>query len=324
MSRGNTVRLLGWFGVALCILASAAASAAEGERVLFSTGFEPSEGYNPDLTLVDQNGWVGFNSGGNGLVTNFFEGLGQQAFIGFAPPKETNEFLSVYRPINLAPIKTNESLIKFSVLMQIADSSSTNGPWDDFRWSVYNTNGARLFSVDFDNAALMISYALDDSAGFVPTNTKFDNLGYYQLGIAMNFARNLWTATLNDQVLVNAKPITTSGAALNLGDIDAVWSFHNPRAPGDNFMLFDNFTITAEATTSIPARLESLGVRGGKAYQLRLYGEPSLSYRIETSTDLQTWQPLLTLTAPAGGILEFEDSLAATVPHRFFRAYQAP
>ena len=34
----------------------------------------------------------------------------------------------------------------------------------------------------------------------------------------MDFRRNLWTAYLSDVVIVNSRPITTSGAALNLGD----------------------------------------------------------------------------------------------------------
>src|SRR4029079_16901271 len=99
--------------------------------------------------------------GASGILSNFFPGLGQQAYLGFtAPERNTNEFFSVYRPVNVAPIPTNQSLLRFSVLMQIVDSTSTNGPWDDFRWSVYNTNGVRLFTLDFDNASLMVSYIL--------------------------------------------------------------------------------------------------------------------------------------------------------------------
>ena len=71
---------------------------------VYSTGFEIAEGYDPELQLVGQNNWVGFGSGGNGIITNFFEGYGQQAYIGFAPPAPKDEVLNVWRPIGLAPI----------------------------------------------------------------------------------------------------------------------------------------------------------------------------------------------------------------------------
>ena len=310
--------------LALALLAIAAGFPAGAQTTVYSTGFEFEEGFRTDSDLAGQNGWTG--SSGNGIVTNFFQDFGQQAYIGYsAPAGSTNSFYSVYPPVNLAPIPTNEPLVKFSVMMQIVDSTSTNGPFDDFRWSVYNTNGMRLFSVDFDNASLQVFYLLDDGGDFVPTNTKFDTLGYYEFGIAMNFSRNLWSATLNDQVIVNAQPITTLGSPLNLGDIDAIWSVRSPESPGDNYMLFDNYTISTEPLSSIPPRLEPTGLVSGGSYQARLYGEPGLVYRVEASTDLVHWETLLTFTAPTpGGILDFQDTKASNFTHRFYRARQAP
>jgi hypothetical protein len=292
--------------------------------VIYSTGFELAEGYDPAFTLEGQNHWTGYGSGGNGIVTNFFEGFGQQAYIGFWPPEEPSSFYTVYRPINLAPIPPAQPLVKFSVLMEITDSSSINGPWDDFRWSVYNAEGERLFSLDFDNSALLINYALDDGRNFVSTDLGFDNDGYYELVITMNFARNLWSASLNDVVAVHAQPMTTIGSALNLGDIAAVWSFRDPQAPGDNFMIFDEYTITAEAVDAIPPRIEALGLTAEGAYQARVYGEPGFAYRIEASSDLRQWNPLLTFTAPPNGLLDFQDPGAREFQHRFYRVRQSP
>src|ERR1044071_7587778 len=76
------------------------------QRVVYSTGFEFSEGYT-DIQgdLAGHKGWVG--TSGNGIVTNFFEGLGQQAYIGFsAPPGGTNDIYYVSQPINLTPAPT--------------------------------------------------------------------------------------------------------------------------------------------------------------------------------------------------------------------------
>jgi hypothetical protein len=305
-----------WLACCLC-----GGPIAQGQTTLYSTGFEFAEDYLPELTLTGQNGWMG--TAADGVVTNFFEGLGQQAYIGFAPPPDdTNDVHSVFQPVNLEPVASNQALVTFSVLMQVADSSSTNGPWDDFRWSVYNTNEERLFSLDFDNASLLISYILDDDV-FVSAELSFDNQGAYDLVVTMDFARNLWSATLNDELIVQDKPITTRGRFLTLGDIDAVWVIRDPARPGDNYMLFDDYTITAQSAQPIRPRLEPLGFRSSGSYQARLFGQPGSVVRVEASSDLVQWATLLTFTVPPGGMLEFQDSAAQQFDRRFDRARQA-
>jgi hypothetical protein len=297
-----------------CLPLSAAA------RIVFQTGFETSEGYNSELTLVGQNGWLGEGTGGNGILKD--PEFGQLAYVGAWPPTGQDDLLSVWKPINLAPISSTESLITFAVTMVISDSE--NNQYDDFRWSVYNAKGDRLFTLDFDNAALEISYALDDSAGFVPVGLGFDNEGAYDLVIQMNFARNLWTATLNEQVIVNSKRITTKGAALNLGDIDAVWAIRKPGSPGDNYMLFDNYTIHAENLSSIPSQIESRGFVPTGPFAGRVFGEQGLTYIIEASGDFKSWLPIQQITAPAGGVFDFQDPTASGKSQQFYRVRQQP
>jgi hypothetical protein len=294
---------------------------AAGATNIFSTGFEPVEpggGYNPDLTLAGQNGWVSDGTGGNGLVTNFFDGLGQQAFVGFVPPtSSTTSNLIVWKPINFIPDTNAQPVVKFSVIMAIIDSTGTN--YDDFRWSVYNSAGKRLFTIDFDNNALLVSYALDDGVGFTSTGTKFTNSTLYELVITMNFARNLWTASLNNVLIVDSKLITTAGSALNLGDVDAVWAIRTPGTPGDNYMLFDNYTLTADTATSIPPRLESIGHLANGQFLLRLHGEPGASYAVEATANFGAWTSLKTNGAP-DGVFEFLDTSASAFATRFYRA----
>jgi hypothetical protein len=293
-------------------------------RMIYSTGFEVSEGYNPNLTLVGQNGWVSDESGSNGLLTNFFEGYGQQAFLGFSPPDGTNATMNVWRPIHYVPAGTNAVLVNFSVLMAIMDS--TNGVYDDFRWSVYNTNsagGSRLFTLDFDNDTFLVSYALDDGIGFVSTGTTFTNASLYAVVIRMDFERNLWSATINDMTVVNAKPITTTGAALNLGDVDAVWALHTPGNPGNNYLVFDNYRITAEEGTSIPASLETVARLANGQFLVRIFGEPNTSYAVESSTNLVSWTPRTTLTA-SDGVMDFLDTNAPASSRTFYRAHTVP
>jgi hypothetical protein len=255
-------------------------------------------------------------------VADHFPGFGQQAYIGFERPLDTNDITNVWRPINLAPIPTGQTLITFTALMQIVDS--TNEQYDDFRWSVYNTNEARLFTLDFEGSSLAVSYALDDGLGFVPTGLQYAPGEIYDLKIVMNFARNLWSASLNGLVVVNAKPITSACAALNLGDIDAVWAIRRPASPGDNFMVFDEYIITADDLPSIPPTLEFLPPDTAIQRTIRVYGEPGLRYAIEASPDLQHWEPIQVISAPADGIFDVPDGNTGAMSNRFFRAWQVP
>ncbi|MHB8520036.1 MAG: hypothetical protein ACYDH9_04695 [Limisphaerales bacterium] len=300
-------------------LAAFAQGAGAQPSVIYSTGFEVAERYDTNLTLVGQNGWVAsISSGGNGLLTSFFEGYGQQAFIGFSPPDGTNDTLNIWRPINYVPSGTNATLVKFSVLMSIADS--TDGQFDDFRWSVYNISGTRLFTLDFDNATFLVSYALDDTKGFVSTGTTFTNGSLYALVITMDFKRNLWSATVNNLSVVNAKPITATNSVLNLGDIDAVWAIHRRGSPGDNYMLFDNYEVTAETVPSIPPTLETVTRLANGQFLLRIFGEPGISYAVEASTNLVDWTPRTTLSA-SDGVMDYLDTNAPAASQSFYRAH---
>ena len=173
--------------------------------------------------------------------------------------------LNVWRPVNFDPIASSDPIIRFSVSMSIIDS--TNREYDCFRWSVYNSDGGRLFSLDFDNDTTVISYALEDSTNFISTGLKFTNSILYDLVISMNFANNSWSATLDDRTLASAQAITTRGSPLTLGDVDAVWAFKNPDAPGNNYLVFDNYQLVAQNTGR---RLYSTGFEGSEGYDPNL------------------------------------------------------
>jgi hypothetical protein len=319
---GAAALVVGMTGVESC----SAQGVTPETNVLFATGFDFAKGYDPGFTLVGQNGWVGYGSGGNGLVTNFFAGYGQQAFVGFSAPNTNDDTLNVWQPIDYTPGGTNAALVQFSVLMEIADS--TNGQYDDFRWSVYNdlgTNAApdRLFTLDFDNYYRQVYYALDNTNGFISTGVSFTNESAYALVINMDFARNLWSATLNGMSVVNSQPLTTTNAVLNLGDVDAVWSVYDPAHPGDNYMVFDDYRVQAIAVPSIPPTLESAGALPDGRFLLRLYGEPDVTYTIEGSTNLVQWTSLGNVSS-SSGTNDFVDDHAPGHAARFYRASALP
>ncbi len=288
--------------------------------VLFSTGFEAAQGYDARYTLVGQNNWVGYGTGGNGLVTNYITGQGQQAFIGYAPPQNTNDTLNVWRPMVYLPDTNRTAHVEFSVWMAIIDSTNRN--YDDFRWSIYNTNGQRLFTVDFDNSSLLVSYALDDTAGFVSTGVQYTNNFLYTLTVDMDFNRNTWSARLDGQLLTSGKRITTKGAALNLGDVDAVWAIRTPGSPGNNYMIFDNYQILLKNNPTSP--MAPLLVADGRLvdgrFIMHLLGAANTSYALEASTNMVNWFSLQTNSTGGDGSVIFIDGTAPSYKLSYYRA----
>jgi hypothetical protein len=322
----SSARWLCMYSVALAVLGSGWPTRSTAQTTpftaLYQTSFEFTEGFDPAFSLVGQGEWVGSDPGGNGLVSGFFEDGGQHAFVGFTPPAQSSiEFVNLWKPIGFTP-SPGQSIVQFSVRMQLVPS--TDGHPDDFRWSVYNTAAQRLFTLDFDTSALQISYSLDNPPDFVATGSGFDTLGFYDLEVWMDFTRNQWTAALNDVVIVNSKPITSAGAALTLGDINAVWAIRQPSTPGNNYMVFDDYGVFVSAVSSIPPRVEQLGISQNGAFILRVFGQEGLNYAVEASTDALKWETVQVFKAPAGGMFDFEDAEALRTPVRLFRVRQAP
>lgn len=289
---------------------------ASAATLIYRTTFEGHEGYDTNLTLSGQNGWVQFGTGGNGLVRDFIPGAGQSAYIGFGAPTGSDEFLNVWRPVNLAPVPTNLSVVTFSVTMLVGDSTSTTNR-DDFRWSIYNTNGARLFSLDFDNSTTGINYGLDDGAGFTSTGFQFTRDAVHELVITLNFPRNRWQASLSGTVLTAPLPITTTNAALNLGDIDAVWAIRTPGSAGNNYLVFDNYQIAGEPRVTVPT-LISAARQGDGFLRLTVQAEQAARNAIEVSTNLATWSAVMTNSA-LDGLFDVLDGAPLTLPRRFYR-----
>lgn len=281
---------------------------------LYSTQFEAAEGYDTGFTLLGQNQWLGEGDGGNG-ISEILTGFGQSAYIGFDPP--TTNGLALWRPINYNP--TNLPVVTVSLDFSIFDSSNTNRR-DEFRWSVYNVQGQRLFCLIFDNYDLGIYYQLDTGLDQW-TGQFFDNVSIFTLQIQMDFSANRWNAWLGTNQLIFNQNITTTNASLTFGDVDAVWllrPYLNPVA-GDNFMVFDNLEITADATV-IPSSTvhPPLMVEGGLRL-IRVDGSEGEKYAVEASTNLVQWTALKT-NVVSDGYFDFLDTTAAGLPQRFYRA----
>jgi hypothetical protein len=313
-SRPPTLVIL---GLALLLGASLQRACAQAERVLYRTGFEVAEGFQPELTLVGQGGWIGSAAWGSGMVSNVFAGGGQQTFVGFFAPTNTEGVLNVWRPLDYAPGGTNPPVVTFTVRLTVVDS--TTAARDRFRWSVYNRDTVRLATLEFDNETLGIAYALDDGAGFRDTGLTFTNAALYELELRLDFGANRWSALLTGVPVVTDQPLTTTANALDLGDIDPVWEIADPARPGDNFMAFDDYSVTvAGGAPPAPPVLTPLRYLPPDGFLLRCTGRPGVSYVIEGAADLAAWTPLKTNSAP-DGVFEHLDATGGQ-PRRFYRA----
>jgi len=366
--------------------------------VIYETHFESSEGYIAQRALQGQRGWGSTGNSGNGVIPGLFSTGGQQAYIGYGLPLSAGRSIEVWRPLGYTPLA--QSTVRFTVLMQVTPSSTS--AFDRFSWRIHNKAGASLFAISFNNATREAGYSLDDSAGFRSSGVSIDNYTPYHLQITMDFQNNRWSAFLASIPLAIGQSITTTGATLDLDRIAAQWETQPGAGSGDNFMIFDDYRVSAEAPqqpqilvqpqntaislgadatlsvvatggeplqyqwklngTEVPGATnavlllrnitsrevgvytvvvsgpfgsitsDSSNVTTGNAavlklsanppdprtgFRLQLSTSPGNTYQIESSTNLQQWLPLGTLTGPATNFL---DPSASTQRFKFYRA----
>jgi hypothetical protein len=269
-------------------------------------------------------------SGGNGVLAGPYDGFnGQVAYVGFTAPAATNDVLNLFRPVGLTPVGGSLPLVTFRVTFQIFDPTTAAPHFDEFRWSAYDTADRRLFSLHFplhpDELRQLIEFSLPGDTVPRTTNFRFLTGEVYDLTITMNFARRLWTADINGAVIVNAAALGEPGRALDLNTVDAVWYVPTPGSPGDNFMVFDDYRLTALPLADIPPTLEAVGRLTDGTFLIRVLGEPGLRYTVEASPDFVTWAPIATGDAQSpSGFFDVQDLGARTRPAQFYRAYSVP
>lgn len=316
---------------ALLCIAGPLSAALPVRTNLYTTRFDLPEGYEPDFVLADQNGWkdsallgaqVVPNLLSNGVETNLLAGLGHQGWLGGKYDLTPVSSVNLWRRTLINPVPAATPVVRFKVRMMIEDS--TNSRYDFFRWSVYNSDTNRLLTVDLFNEDFSIAYLLDDNTTVVVTNT-FAPFEPEELEIAMHFAANTWSAWFGGEQFVTNAPITTGTLRRSLGEIHAIWLPNAPQTPGDNRLVFDNFTLAMESapTAPVPPDLLTLGRTINGAYALRLNGEHEARYVIDYSPDAANWFPLKTNVA-VDGSFDYVDTNAPVLPERLFRARLLP
>jgi hypothetical protein len=112
------------------------------------------------------------------------------------------------------------------------------------------------------------------------------------------------------------------------------WTPTAVQAPGLNsicVMVTDNNTpplsaINCFSVLVLPPPAPTITVPPAQAvsatngFQFTLNTQPNITWRIDASSNLLNWQPVLTNVAGTDGLLQFTDLLATNFPQRFYRA----
>ncbi len=303
-----------------------------------------------DETIRGTDGWSGTHTNlklygiapevtTNAIQGHAVEGLKNAAFIGSnsAPlPTAVSDTVIVFRRYDVDPVLTNREVMSFSVLLGFSDSTGLTAvtPRDNFQFSIYNnaSPSARLATIQMDNATLsplapepLRNIYRTAGAGLALTNTNVTFLydTVQVLGVRVNFKTNRWSAYLGELAIFENQIFHQAGRALTLGSISAEMvikrSALSQRFPGDNYMLFDDWSVSLDPLSKLQVESFSRAPRP----LLSWASEPGYSYQVQYADVLTgPWLNNLTgskQTATAGGFMSYTDPTATLPTRRFYR-----
>lgn len=321
-----------------CCLLALTSHLAAGE--IYFTSYENFTVGDDKISGTDS--WVGTYNGSklHGIVAESEHGvlgIGNAGFVGGNPTAvtKTTSGNSVYvrRPVPLDPVALNQEILTFSVIFGISDSSTTSRR-DNFEYLVFNQANQLLGGIQFDNSTLDLTgkprrliYRLSwnvssNSFQYVLTDLTFLSETLEPLEIRINYRTNLWSASLSDVPIFQDIPFYTGSLTKNFGSMLVKMAVINTTTtsllPGDNFMLFDDYTVRTDPVTT---QLETSKIGTGPA-QLTWNEEAGYSYQVQYSSDLSLWKTDLansTRTAALTGNFTFTDPSTVIPTRRFYR-----
>ena len=333
--------------------AGTCASAVE----LYSTGFEnftpgpdriagvPASGTNPVIPATD--GWTGSHAGQDrtGIFSeaeHAIPGIGHAAYFGgnTAPIFTGGPGIFVRKILNYDPLAQGTEVVTYRLRMGVQDSSGFNR--DNFEFLLYTNNalggGAAgsypLGGIQFDNTQLnpasgkpwqeIYRYSYDTapaSMRYTSTGVTFLYGTLHDLEIRVNFRTNKWSAALDTVPLFSDLPFYNGPYARNVGSVLIQSKVSSALLPGNNYLLVDDLTITAEP---LPAPgLPDLIWSRDEGVQLKWEQEAGYRYEVRSAADLGFWTKVsggeaktATTTAFSGS---FTDASSVGIPRRFYK-----
>ena len=212
--------------------------------------------------------------------------------------------VSVFRPVNYDPVAEGKPFIEFEALIGIADSQDDpetrlideSTREDRFIITVYNVALLPLASIIYDNRTNTYGLYRNNGANSFDTGFEFVIEEPQFLFLRIDFENNTWSAELDGAPLFTDALFTSTGRTRDLGAIAAEWNITNRFLPGDNWMLFDDWIITSHPRTepqpTEPFTISKVERTGNNEVKLTYPADAGCTYRIQFSTDLQSWQEL--------------------------------
>ncbi len=325
------------FGIGLALALTAPAARA-GEA--YFTGFENFT--TGDDTIIGTDSWTGSHAGLklHGVMSEAqhgVPGIGNAAYIGgyaTTTANTTNKTVYVRRVVNLDPVALNQEVATFSVTFGIKDSVATTKR-DNFEFVIYNQAGAVLGGIQFDNTTLDSStqeprrliYRLSwngTAFQYVLTSFTFLPETLETLRLRINYRTNRWTASLSDVPIFQDIPFYTGSVTKNLGSVMVKMAVGNAAAntnyilPGDNYMLFDNYSVRTDPVTTTLAITKNLT----GAAKLSWNEEAGYSYQVQYSTDAKTWKSDLANSSHTASLTQTASFTDPTTPVPAKRLYR--
>ncbi len=283
------------------LLVGAATSFAD---VLYETDFD---NFSPGAdNLAGTDGWVSTRDGESlhGIDDEIIAGLGNSAYLGFFPPASNlAQTVSVFKPLNYDAIAEGKPIIEFEALIAIADSQDdeTTGAIDEslredrFLITIYNTSGEQLASVIYDNRTTTYGLYRNNGSNSFDTGFEFVIEEPQFLFLSIDLENNTWSATLDGAPLFTDALFNSTGSALNIGTIAAEWNISNRFNPGNNWMLFDDWYLSANSrsqTITAPFAISKIERTADNQTELTYPADAGCTYTVQYSSDLKSWTDL--------------------------------
>ncbi|MFP6873835.1 MAG: hypothetical protein VCA55_10045 [Verrucomicrobiales bacterium] len=314
----------------LAALALAASNAAQ--REIYFTDFE--DAVPGDDNLAGYDNWNGNpkGRGSHGIDAEAVPGLGQSAFIGYASPGGNTNSAIVLRPVEHDPVATGEPIVRLVAAIGLNDSDD-NSPFgddpdrDSFFITFFNSSGQRLASLNYNNTEVAFGLWRDDGIDTHDTGEEFIRNEVQLLVAEVDLVNNTWSVDLDGFQIFRDQPFTAkNGVDLDLGGTAIQWQRGSGNNWGNNWMLFDDWTVYADTSKlAIPEEnfhISSITQAAGDNITLQWKAQPGFRYQVEYSNDLLTWKsdlPDSLIEEPVETETGYTDTTTAQSPERGYR-----
>ena len=272
--------------------------------VLYETDFEDFTP-GPD-NLVGTEGWLSTRNGEelHGIDDEILSGLGKSAYLGFFPPASNLvQTVSVLRPINYDALAAGKPIIEFEALIAIAasqDDETTpqideSNREDRFLITVYNIEGHPLASIIYDTRTNTYGLYRNNGSNSFDTGFEFVIEEPQFLYFQIDLENNTWSAALDGAPLFTDALFNSTGRTLDIGAVAAEWNITNRFLPGTNWMLFDDWFVSASGRTQTvtePFAISKIELTANNMTELTYPADEGCTYTVQYSSDLKNWTDL--------------------------------